>query len=444
MIPSYNEGSNKNYIFTDSDNDEYIKKNYDTEKIANKNINKIDLRTNLNNINSKNITYNKSKKKNNSNSLNNNFDNTIPRSKKNHRLEIQSIENLLRYFKEINNYNNINNFNNNNNNSLKYNCYLGNNTNINMNSFNISIEELENKKKNLNQKLNKLRQKNKELSSYLGSYKPSMTNEDMEHEQRLQYIKYLEDKRKDYILCNNKLKYELKNKGVSLKKKIENLINKQIKEYENIYMNLELIDVNNNDLGVNMVMNNDYSGYKNTYKKDTINDNDNGEGELDDEIRNNGNIYTNNNLPLAKCELSLGGGGNTDYKLNNTTDGLINSKPKVTNNTNMKNNINNTSIKFGNNNIGGGGGEEKNKNNNIANNNTTNTNNNINNYNNSYKNNTSKKNHPSSIKFIKSTKITRNNNASSILSSHDNNKKSEFKNLKQITKLTSGLSFGIK
>lgn len=457
MFPNYNENLNKKYILTNSDDEDYIKRNYETEKISNKNINKIELKSNLNeDINNdiiENIN-NKPKKKSAQININNNFHNSIPRSKKNNRPEIQAIDYLLRQIKD-NNTNNKNSFLLENKIHLNSNNYNNTNYNINYDDTSLDIEDLENKKEILTQKLMKLKQRNKDLINYLVPYQSSMTNEDMEHEQRLKYIKYLEEKRKKYILFNNKLKFELKSKNISVKKKIQNVIVNQIKEYENIYFSLDIMNLktNNNDVGLGMKinnLNNDYSWYKNTSIKETNNDFGGGDEECygDDELKNNGNIYTNNNLPV-KFELSLGGGGGTDYKLNNTTDGLNLSRPKTSsgnmnniynNNNSLKININNTSIKLNSNvtNNRSSGGIDKNKDKIVSSNDT-----NIGN-NNSYKNSTSKKNHPNSIKFIKSTKIKRGSNTSSIISSHENNRKNEFKNLKQITKITSALNFGVK
>ena len=233
-------------------------------------------------------------------------------------------------------------------------------------------------------------------------YKRSMTNEDIEIEQRLKYIKYLDDKRKEFILINNKLRNKLmKNQNINIKKKIEYLINKQIKEYEKLY-NDDLFT--NNDIPTK-------------------------------------NIYTNNNVEM-KCELSLSGvNNNSDYKLNNaTTDGLINSKHKNIINENLNNIFyNKKSInknnKLNKNNSLIFGGEDKNNNNSLK-----------------FKKNNSKSNFLSSIKYIKNSKNTRNNNtSSSITSSHDKNinnnhfnKKNDFKLLKGNSKMTNGLNFGIK
>ena len=243
----------------------------------------------------------------------------------------------------------------------------------------------------------------------LEPYKQSMTNKDIENEQRLKYIKYLDDKRKEYILINNKLRHKLmNNQNINIKKKIEYLINKQIKEYEKLYNNDLLTNKNFNEIKIK-------------------------------------NVYTNNNLEM-KCELSLSGvNNNSDYKLNNaTTDGLINSKHKNIINENINININNKKSFTKNNKLNKNNsiiiGEDKNKNNNSL----------------KFKKNNSKSNFLSSIKYIKNSKITRNNNntSSSITSSHDNNnninnknninKKNDFKLLKPNTKMTNGINFGMK
>jgi len=383
---------NKNSIFTDSDNEEFFHKNYDTEKIISKNKDEY--------IAISNTTKHENKDINNINKLNNNYyhinynnhDNTIPISKKSQKQEIQNIDKILKCLKEDNE------------NSLKKNKYNNNNENhfyINqeMNDNMPSIEELKNQKDILIVKLKKIKQKNKELMTYLEPYKQSMTNEDIENEQRLKYIKYLDDKRKEYIFINNKLKHKLmNNQNINIKKKIEYLINKQIKQYEKLY---------NDDLSTN----------ENFYHIKTK------------------NIYTNNNIEM-KCELSLSGvNSNSDYKMKNaTTEGLINSKHKniISENLNNKNtNIKNNKLNKNNSIIFGGEDKNKNNNNSLK-----------------IKKNNSKSNFLSSIKYIKNSKITRNNNtSSSITSSHDINninKKNDAKLLKQNTKMTNGLNFGMK
>ena len=221
-----------------------------------------------------------------------------------------------------------------------------------------SIEELKNQKDILIVKLKKIKQKNKELMTYLEPYKQSMTNEDIENEQRLKYIKYLDDKRKEYIFINNKLKHKLmNNQNINIKKKIEYLINKQIKQYEKLY-------------------NDDLSADENFYHIKTK------------------NIYTNNNIEM-KCELSLSGvNSNSDYKMKNaTTEGLINSKHKniISENLNNKNtNIKNNKLNKNNSIIFGGEDKNKNNNNSLK-----------------IKKNNSKSNFLSSIKYIKNSKITR-------------------------------------
>ena len=117
------------------------------------------------------------------------------------------------------------------------------------------------------------------------------------------------------------------NQNINIKKKIEYLINKQIKEYEKLY---------NDDL----MLNDNFSEIK--YK----------------------NNYTNNNVDV-KCELSLSG-VNSEYKLNNvTTDGFINSKHKNKLSGNFKVNNKNSNVnKLNKNNSLVFCGEEKIKNNN--------------------------------------------------------------------------------
>lgn len=462
MFQNYNEKLNKNFILTDSD-DDYTKKNYDTEKITNKNINKIDIQSNISNILSNiNYTNNKTKKNTPINNYNNinlnnniNFHNTIPRSKKNNHQEINSIDFILQINKDNDNFKIKKSF------FMENKIPFRNNFNSNSLIFNDTIfdlEELENKKEILKQKLFKLKQKNKELINYLGPYQSEMTNEDLEHEQRLKYIKYLEDKKKKFIIINNKIKYELKNKNIPTKKKIQNAISNQIKEYEKIYLGLDIINIKTNSKDIGLNMNNDYSLFRNnTSKKETINDYEDYDEEEDYEFKNNDNNYTNNNLQM-KYELSLGGGGGggMNYTLNNTTDGINKARPKTamvnnvfynnSNNNTFKNNIsNNKSLKLNYNNFnnnqeindGNKNGHERisknkyHKNNNIINNNN-------------YKINQKKNSLPNSIKINKNSKVRKGSNTSSIISSNDNSKKSDFKNLKQITKITSGLNFGLK
>ena len=394
---------NKNNLFTDSDNEEIFTKNYNTEKIINNN-NKNDIKIISNTAKSKNKDIIKMEKvDNNYYHINhNNHDNTIPISKKSQKTEIQNIDNILKYLKEGNNNSKIKN---------EYNTNYENNIfksdKINTNISN--IEELKTQKEILIIKLKKIKQKNKELMTQLEPYRQSMTNQDIENEQRLKYIKYLDDKRKEYILINNKLRHKLmNNQNINIKKKIEYLINKQIKEYEKLYNNDLLTNKNFNEIKIK-------------------------------------NVYTNNNLEM-KCELSLSGvNNNSDYKLNNaTTDGLINSIHKNIINENINININNKKSFTKNNKLNKNNsiiiGEDKNKNNNSL----------------KFKKNNSKSNFLSSIKYIKNSKITRNNNntSSSITSSHDNNnninnknninKKNDFKLLKPNTKMTNGINFGMK
>ena len=96
----------KNNLFTDSDNDEFFKKNEDIKNLLNKN---------ENNINSKTIkskTKDIEKPKTDAFRLNyNNHDNTIPISKKSQKSEIQNIDKILRFLKKDNdNYISNNNF----------------------------------------------------------------------------------------------------------------------------------------------------------------------------------------------------------------------------------------------------------------------------------------------------------------------------------------------
>ena len=395
-----NDIPNKNNLLNDYDNEEFFKKNYDTEKIM-KNKNKNDYKIISNTAKSKNKDINNiGKIDNNYYHINYNIhDNTIPVSKKSQKMEIQNIDKILKYLKEDSNNSNI---------KSKYNDNYENdifkNDKINIYNNNmVNLVELQKQKEMLIIKLKRIKQKNKELMAYLEPYKQSMTNEDIANEETLKYIKYLDDKRKEFIQINNKLKHKLMNNhNINIKKKIEYLINKQIKEYEKLY---------NNDLSTNENIN---------------------------EIKIK-NIYTNNNLEM-KCELSLSGvNNNSDYKLNNaTTDGLINSKHKniINDNLNNKKNITKNNKLNKNNSIIIG--EEKNKNNNSL----------------KFKKNNSKSNFLSSIKYIKNSKNTRNNNtSSSITSSHDNNninsknninKKNDFKLLKQITKMTNGINLGMK
>ena len=370
----------KNNLFTDSDNEEFFKKNDDINNLTNKNSN------NLINKTAKPKIKDLERAKIEVYRLNyNNHDNTIPISKKSQKREIQNIDRILKYFNKENN------------NITKNNIF------INDKIFNSieNIDDLKNQKEILTQKLKKIRLKNKELMSYVEPYKQSMTNEDIENEQTLEYIKYLDNKIKEFVLLNNKLKQKLmSNQNINLKKKIEYLITKQIKEYEKLY---------NDDL----IMNDNFN-----------------------EIRYKNN-YTNNNLDV-KCELSLSG-ANSEYKINNvTTDGFINSKHQNKVSGNLRINNKNTNVyKLNKNNSLVFNGDEKNKNNNSL----------------KPKRNNSKTNFLSSIKYIKNSKITRNNNtSSSITSSHENNNKNnininknnDFRSLKQNSKNTNGINFRMK
>ena len=374
-----NYNLNKNDLYTDSDNEEFFKKNNNIKNLINKNENNIIAKT----IKPKTRDIEKSKTDMLRQNYNN-HDNTIPISKKSQKSEIQNIDKMLRIFKRDNDsYSNKN--------------YLFSNEKINTES----IEDLKNQKEKLTEKLKNIRMKNKELKAYVEPFKQSMTNEDIENEQNMQYIKYLGDKIKSYILVNNKLKQKLMtNQNINIKKKIEYLIGKQIKEYEKLL---------NDDLNMDENLN---------------------------EIKYKSN-YTNNNVNV-KCELSLSG-ANSEYKINNvTTDDFINfkHKNKVSGTLKVNNKNPNVNKLLNKNNSLVFCGEEKNKNNNSL----------------KPKRNNSKTNFLSSIKYIKNSKITRNNNtSSSITSSHDNNnnknnvnKKNDYKLLKQNSKISNGINFKVK
>jgi hypothetical protein len=382
---NYNQNKefNDNNIFTDSDNEEFFKKNEDIKNLTNKNDtndNSKEKKQRIKNIENQNVDIYKL------NSIR--HENTIPINKKSQKQEIQNIDKILKFFEQDNSYI-----------SQNYKNILLKNEKI-VNTLE-SIEDLKNKKEILIQKIKMIKLKNKELMTYVEPYEQSMTNEDIENEETLKYIKYLDNKNKEYVLINNKLKQKLMtNQNINLKKKIEYLISKQIKEYEKLY---------NDDLITNENLN---------------------------EIKYKNN-YTNNNVEV-KCELSLSG-INSEYKINNvTTDGFINSKHKNKINENLKVNNKNIGInKLNENNSLVYGGDEKNKNNNSL----------------KPKRNNSKTNFLSSIKYIKNSKITRNNNtSSSITSSHDNNnnnknnvnKKNDFRILKQNSKISNGINFKMK
>ena len=375
-----NYNLNKNDLYTDSDNEEFFKKNNNIKNLINKNENNIIAKT----IKPKTRDIEKSKTDMLRQNYNN-HDNTIPISKKSQKSEIQNIDKMLRIFKRDNDsYSNKN--------------YLFSNEKI---SNTESLEDLKNQKEKLTEKLKNIRMKNKELKAYVEPFKQSMTNEDIENEQNMQYIKYLGDKIKSYILVNNKLKQKLMtNQNINIKKKIEYLIGKQIKEYEKLL---------NDDLNMDENLN---------------------------EIKYKSN-YTNNNVNV-KCELSLSG-ANSEYKINNvTTDDFINfkHKNKVSGTLKVNNKNPNVNKLLNKNNSLVFCGEEKNKNNNSL----------------KPKRNNSKTNFLSSIKYIKNSKITRNNNtSSSITSSHDNNnnknnvnKKNDYKLLKQNSKISKGINFKVK
>lgn len=375
-----NYNLNKNDLYTDSDNEEFFKKNNNIKNLINKNENNIIAKT----IKPKTRDIEKSKTDMLRQNYNN-HDNTIPISKKSQKSEIQNIDKMLRIFKRDNDsYSNKN--------------YLFSNEKI---SNTESLEDLKNQKEKLTEKLKNIRMKNKELKAYVEPFKQSMTNEDIENEQNMQYIKYLGDKIKSYILVNNKLKQKLMtNQNINIKKKIEYLIGKQIKEYEKLL---------NDDLNMDENLN---------------------------EIKYKSN-YTNNNVNV-KCELSLSG-ANSEYKINNvTTDDFINfkHKNKVSGTLKVNNKNPNVNKLLNKNNSLVFCGEEKNKNNNSL----------------KPKRNNSKTNFLSSIKYIKNSKITRNNNtSSSITSSHDNNnnknnvnKKNDYKLLKQNSKISNGINFKVK
>ena len=222
-----NKFSIKNSLFTDSDNDEFFKKNYDTEKIINKNRNKCVPISNTIKPKNKDI-YDMEKINSNFYHLNyNNHDNTIPINRKNKKPEIQNIDKILKCLKEDNN-------------NYAIDIQMSNNS-----SSIGSIEELENKKEILIKKLKKIKEKNKELMAYLEPYKQSMTNEDIENEQIMKYIKYLDDKRKKNIFINNKLKQKsMNNQNISMKKKIEYFTKKLKIENRATYQYLNKLEKN--------------------------------------------------------------------------------------------------------------------------------------------------------------------------------------------------------
>ena len=336
---SNNNILNKNFMKTDSDNDHFIQENFDTDKILNKNRNILNFNSNKNQINKEKY-----------------FDNTIPKSNitmKKPKKEIHTIEIILQHLQS----------------KVPPQNFFSPEPNL------TNFSDLEFKKSILQQKLQKIRKKNKELSQIIEPYKNSMSNEEIEQEQCLNYIKYLEGKRKKYILLNNKLKYDIKNRGVSMKKRLENIICNQLKEYENIY--------------------NNHFGNKDIKELNGQN------GEI---ILNNN---TNNEVPNIKSEIS-------ECKLNYTTTESVGNGNKIKNG----NIIGNDSLKIIKN--------ESNNKNCLSYNNNCNIQNNF----------------QTSIKFIKNTKITRNNNNSStITASHDMGiRTKQFKNLKDISKNNSVLN----
>ena len=130
----------KNNLFTDSDNEEFFKKNDDINNLTNKNSN------NLINKTAKPKIKDLERAKIEVYRLNyNNHDNTIPISKKSQKPEIQNIDRILKYFNKENN------------NITKNNIF------INDKIFNSieNIEDLKNQKEILTQKLKKIRLKNK-------------------------------------------------------------------------------------------------------------------------------------------------------------------------------------------------------------------------------------------------------------------------------------------
>jgi len=248
---------NQNIPF-ESTNEEYFKQNYDTVTFIQNNKNIFELKSNTNKPNSyiKNINniYHES---------------TIPKSIKAPKKEIENINKLLILFKEEK--------------PKEINKYYGP-----VSKF-IKTEELEKKKENLSKEIKRLKQKNKELISLLGSDKHILTDEEIENKEKMDYIKYLYNKSRDFVYQNNELKSKFKSKNINIKQKLEYLLNKQIKEYENI-------------LSLN----------------DSMND-----------IKNK-NVQTNYNQD--NYELSLSGEKESDYKLNNVkTDGHIINKNRINN-----------------------------------------------------------------------------------------------------------------
>ena len=145
-----NYNLNKNYLYTDSDNEEFFKKNNNIKNISNKNENNYIAKT----IKTKTRDIEKSKTDMFSQNYNN-HDNTIPISKKSQKSEIQNIDKMLRILKRDSDIYSTKNF-------------LFMNDKINNTE---SIEELQNQKENLSEKLKNIRMKNKELMAYVEPFK---------------------------------------------------------------------------------------------------------------------------------------------------------------------------------------------------------------------------------------------------------------------------------
>ena len=263
-----NDKKSKNdFMITDYDTDDNIQEKNNTDYILNNNGNNINL--NL---------------KKNQNTKEKNFDNTIPKNNiklNQQKREFRTIETILQHLRR----------------KVPPQNFFSPEPNL------TNFSDLEFKKTLLQQKLQKIRKKNKELSQIIEPYKNSMSKEEMEQQQNLNYIKYLEAKRKKYLFLNNKLKYDIKNIGVSMKKRLETIVYSQLKEYENIYNNY----YDNKDI-------NELNG-------------ENGEIIFDNK--------TNSEAPIIKSEIS-------EYKLNNITTESVGKGNKIKNG----NNIGNNSLKF--------------------------------------------------------------------------------------------------
>ena len=96
----------KNSLFTDSENEEFFKRNYGTENIINKNKDEYTVISNLTKPKSNDININSLDKINYKNYTHfnyNNYDNTIPIGNKYQKPEIQSIDKILKCLKIYNN-----------------------------------------------------------------------------------------------------------------------------------------------------------------------------------------------------------------------------------------------------------------------------------------------------------------------------------------------------